>query len=58
MPCARRDAEQIGSDEYTSGWLTAVKALNKRQYPILCSKLEKAVDTANEFLETAVKRPT
>jgi len=50
----KRDAEQIGSDEYYKRMAyQQFKALNKKAYPILCSKPEKAVDTADEFLETA-----
>ena len=49
----KRDAEQIGSDEYYKRMAyQQFKALNKKAYPILCSKPEKAVDTADEFLET------
>ena len=48
----KRDAEQIGTDEYYKRLAyEQFKALNKKAYPILCSKPEVAVETANEFLE-------
>ena len=50
----KRDAEQIGTDEYYKRLAyEQFKALNKRAYPILCSKPENAVQTADEFLESA-----
>jgi cellulose biosynthesis protein BcsQ len=50
----KRDAEQIGSDEYYKRMAyQQFKALNKKAYPILCSKPEEAVEAADEFLETA-----
>lgn len=54
----KRDAEQIGTDEYYKRLAyEQFKALNKKAYPILCSKPENAVQTANEFLESADTKP-
>lgn len=54
----KRDAEQIGMDEYYKRLAyEQFKTLNKRAYPILCSKPENAVQTADEFLESANTKP-
>ena len=54
----KRDAEQIGTDEYYKRLAyEQFKALNKKAYPILCSKPEAAVETANEFLENIEEKP-
>ena len=54
----KRDAEQIGTDEYYKRLAyEQFKALNKKAYPILCSKPEVAVETANEFLENIEEKP-
>lgn len=54
----KRDAEQIGTDEYYKRLAyEQFKTLNKKAYPILCSKPEAAVETANEFLESVEEKP-
>ncbi|MDR2810881.1 MAG: ParA family protein [Tannerellaceae bacterium] len=54
----KRDAEQIGTDEfYKRMAYEQFKALNKKTYPILCSKPEHAVQTADDYLQTVDDKP-